>query len=239
MWDVLLGDEPALDPWIALSAIALQTSRIRIGVMVCPLARHRPWLVARRLANLDQLSGGRVTCAVGLGYSARDYAAFGETDDPLVRAQKLDEGLTILDGLWRTEDFSFAGAHYTLTETRLRPQPVQSPRIPIWVAGGWPRQAPFRRAARWDGMCMMSVNANTRQWLTIDEFNECLAYVRAQRHEDAPFDVVMSGELPDDRQAAIEKAESFAAVGATWWLEEGLGWSIEELRERVRRGPPK
>src|SRR3712207_2370095 len=68
VWDVMgVGEAPTpvVDPWIALTAIALQTSRIRLGLMVIPLARHRPWLVARRLANLDQLSGGRMICTVG------------------------------------------------------------------------------------------------------------------------------------------------------------------------------
>ena len=96
IWDVLLGDHPVIDPWIALTAIALQTVRIRIGLMVTPLARHRPWLVARRLANLDQISGGRVVCTVGLGHSGRDFSAFGEPSETAVRAAQLDESLTLL-----------------------------------------------------------------------------------------------------------------------------------------------
>jgi len=239
IWDVVLGDQPAIDPWIALTAIALQTARIKIGTMVTPLARHRPWLVARQFANLDQLSGGRVICTAGLGYSEQDFAAFGEADDPAIRAKKLDEGLAILAGLWTEDRFSFAGEHYTLNEVTLHPKPVQSPRIPIWVAGGWPRRPPFRRAAHWDGVSLMSVHADTRKWLTLDDFRACLAYVRARRPEDAPFEVVMSGEMPDDRREAIEMVRAFEEAGATWWVDEGLGWSLEEFRERMRNGPPR
>src|SRR5437868_5751886 len=104
LWDVLLGDQLVIDPWIALTAIALQTSRIKIGLLVLPLARHRPWLVARQLANLDQLSGGRVICTVGIGHAERDFSTFGEEADAVVRARQLDEGLQVLTGLWREDN---------------------------------------------------------------------------------------------------------------------------------------
>jgi alkanesulfonate monooxygenase SsuD/methylene tetrahydromethanopterin reductase-like flavin-dependent oxidoreductase (luciferase family) len=242
IWDVLLGSQeattPSVDPWIALTAIALQTERIKLGLMALPLARHRPWLAARRLANLDQLSQGRVICTVGLGYLEKDFTAFGEAGDAATRAKKLDEGLAILDGLWREDNFSFAGEHYHLKAATLYPKPVQSPRIPIWVAGGWPRRPPFRRAARWDGACIMSVNRDAGRWLAFDEFQACVAYVRAQQPYQDSFEVVMSGEMPEERAEAIERVRSFEAAGATWWVEEGLGWTLAEFRERVRGGPP-
>lgn len=242
IWDVIFGNGemtlPAIDPWLALTAIALQTSRLKLGLMVIPLARHQPWLVAQRLANLDQLAQGRVICAAGLGYAEQEFTAFGQESDPRLRAGKLDEGLEILNGLWTTDNFSFAGQHYSLNQVTLQPKPLQSPRIPIWVAGGWPRRPPFRRAARWDGVSLKSVNQNTRQWLSLDEFKESVAYLRAQRSSPAPFDIVMSGEAPDDKGEAVEKIQSFQEAGATWWVEEGLGWSLEEFRERIRKGPP-
>ena len=215
IWDVLLNDRPVLDPWIALTAIALRTSRIKIGLMVTPLPRHRPWLVARQLANLDQLSGGRVICTVGLGHNEKDFSAFGEESDSLVRARKLDEGLEILAGLWTGEPFSFTGEHYTLDQVILQPRPVQTPRIPLWVVGGWPRRAPFRRAAHWDGVCLKAIHHDTYESLTLAEFRSCLAYVRTHRALDTPFDVVMSGETPLDRQQGSEIVRPFAEDGAT------------------------
>src|SRR5690348_6238176 len=73
IWDVLLGNKAVIDPWIALTAIARATSSIKIGLLALPLPRHRPWLTALRLANLDQLSRGRVICITGLGHSERDF----------------------------------------------------------------------------------------------------------------------------------------------------------------------
>ncbi len=239
VWDVLLGNEVVIDPWIALTAIALQTSSIKIGLLALPLARHRPWLVAERLANLDQLSLGRLICTVGLGHSERDFAAFGEESEPSVRAKQLDEGLEILSGLWTEDQFSFTGEYYTVNQVTLPAKPVQSPRIPLWVAGGWPRRAPFRRAARWDGVCLKAIHHETHEWLTLDEFRACLAYVRAHRTPHTPFEVIMSGETPVDQGAGSEVVRPFQEAGATWWVEGGYGFTLEEFRERIRSGPPR
>lgn len=239
VWDVLLGNEVVIDPWIALTAIALQTSSIKIGLLALPLARHRPWLVAERLANLDQLSLGRLICTVGLGHSERDFTAFGEESEPSVRAKQLDEGLEILSGLWTKDQFSFTGECYTVNQVTLPAKPVQSPRIPLWVAGGWPRRAPFRRAARWDGVCLKAIHHETHEWLTLDEFRACLAYVRAHRTLHTPFEVIMSGETPFDQGAGSEMVRPFQEAGATWWVEGGYGFTLEEFRERIRNGPPR
>ncbi|HKV83323.1 MAG TPA: LLM class flavin-dependent oxidoreductase [Ktedonobacterales bacterium] len=244
LWDTLLGGgdqpEPTLDPWIALTALALNTRLIRLGLTVLALPRHRPWLVARRLANLDQLSGGRMICAVGLGHSDRDFAALGEESALPARAAKLDEGLAVLAGLWSGEPFTFAGAHYTLTDVTLLPRPIQSPRIPLWVAGGWPRRGPFRRAARWDGALVKSIHHETRRWLALDDFRDCVTFLRERRGtQDGAFDIVASGEAPDDPAEARAKMAALEEAGATWWTEEGLGWSLDELRQRIRIGPPR
>lgn len=238
VWDTLLGDAVVIDPWIALTAIALATSRIKIGLVALPLARHHPWLVAQRLANLDQLSQGRMICTVGLGYSEKDFAAFGQQSARGVRAKQLDEGLEIIAGLWSVDQFSFAGEYYALNQVTLHTRPVQSPRIPIWVAGGWPHRSPFRRAAGWDGMCLKSRHMETYEPLTVNDFRACLAYVQAHLTQNTPFEVIMSGESPLDRHQGFETVLPFQEAGATWWVEEGLGFSLEEFRGRIRSGPP-
>lgn len=242
VWDVLRGGsvtQPVIDPWIALTAVTLATRHMRIGTLVTPLARHRPWLVARRLANLDQLSGGRMVCTAGLGYLPADFAAFGDDAESTVRAEKLDEGLAILAGLWSGEPFSFSGRHYSLREAQLLPRPVQTPRIPLWIAAGWPHHAPLCRAARWDGLCLKSRRADTHRPLTPDDVRECLAYTLGHRTAGVPFEVVVSGETEHDPGVADHVVRPFAEAGATWWLEEGLGWSYDEFRARILAGPPR
>src|SRR5512143_2560771 len=103
VWDAVFARParlPMVDPWVALAAIAMQTQRIRIGAMVTPLARRRPWQIARETVSLDRLSNGRLTFGVGLGYQDLDFSAFGEDPNPRVRAEKLDEGLEIVTRLW-------------------------------------------------------------------------------------------------------------------------------------------
>ena len=140
-------------PYVVVAAIAAATSRVRVGVLVSALARRRPWKLARETASLDVLSGGRLVVGAGLGSQPHEeFAAFGEDPAPRVRAEKLDEGLAILVGLWSGEAFSHHGRHYTVDETVFRPRPLQRPRIPIWIAGRWPARPPFRRAARWDSV---------------------------------------------------------------------------------------
>lgn len=235
VWDVLGG----VDPWIALTTITLFTKRIRIGVMVLPLARHHPWLVAKRLADLDHLSDGRLICTVGLGFQDEDFRACGASPDLRIRAAQLDEGLAILHQLWTDTSVSYPGEHYSLADLTITPKPLQFPRIPLWVAGGWPRRPPFRRAARWDGVCFKSINADTKAWLNIEEFRAGLAYVQQHRITPTQFDVVMSGDTSGDHNEAIAKVQAYGQAGATWWVEEGLGWSLDAFREHIRQGPPR
>ena len=118
VWDHILFDNlwrPMVDPWIALAAIAMRTNSIRIGPMITPLARRRPWKVAREAISLDQLSNGRVILGVGLGAPELwEFGFFGEQTDAKIRARKLDEGLAILEGLLGGELFSFQGEFYQL-----------------------------------------------------------------------------------------------------------------------------
>ena len=231
---------PLVDPWVALCAIALRTRRVRIGALMTPLAAYRPWQVARQALSVDHLSHGRLIFGAGLGFQAHDFVAVGEDADPRQRAEKLDEGLEILGKLWSGEAFSFAGTHYQLTEVQLLPKPLQTPSIPVWVAGVWPNRKPFRRAARFDGIYLGSEKA-TGEPLTPDDLTEALAYVRTQRVATSPFEVVFAGTTPADAGQGAKIVDPYASAGVTWWLE-GI-WTergtFEDMKERIQRGPPR
>src|SRR2546426_11988216 len=103
LWDHILGPEdvPVADPWVALSAVACATGRLRLGPLVTPLARRRPWVVARQAVTLDRLSGGRLVLGVGLGGDAwKELSGFGEAVEDQHRGRILDEALTIVTALW-------------------------------------------------------------------------------------------------------------------------------------------
>ncbi len=241
LWDhISFGVKmPMVDPWVALAAMAMQTERIRLGPMVTPLARRRPWKVARETVSLDHLSRGRLTLGVGLGHPPdKDFADFGDPHEAKVRAERLDEGLAILNGLWSGEPFSYQGKHHQVHETQFLPRPVQLPRIPIWVAGYWPHKAPLRRAAQWDGLTFGG-NWNGSP-VTPDDLRRVVTYVQAERMTGVPFDVMWGTALPDDPVQCVEITAAYADAGVTWWVDGADPWSdsVEATRGRIRRGPP-
>jgi alkanesulfonate monooxygenase SsuD/methylene tetrahydromethanopterin reductase-like flavin-dependent oxidoreductase (luciferase family) len=243
LWDHIAREEdaaiPATDPWIALAGIAARTSRVRLGMMVTPLSRRRPWKVARETVALDVLSGGRFVLGVGLGGGTKnEFAAFGEESDPRGRADLLDEGLEILSGLWSGEPFSFPGERLTVRDAQFLPTAVQQPRIPVWVAGRWPSKRPFRRAARWDGVFPIFEGVSGAEMPSVDEFASAVSYTLAQRSGDGPFDVALEGASAPGDAALVSE---YADAGLTWWVEK-LGWfrgSLAEVRARLRQGPPR
>ena len=250
VWDHITTPSaiPVIDPWIALAVIAATTERIRIGTCVTPLPRRRPWKVARETVTLDHLSHGRLIFGVGLGFFPQEFEQFGEPADLKLRAAMLDEGLEVLTGLWRGEPFSYSGKHYQIKEALFLPTPVQSPRIPIWVAGTWPNKAPFRRAARWDGVVPMMEGASVFDKMSPDQVREMLAIIRQHRQSNSPFDVVHVGLTPDeDRTQDAKYVEPYAEAGVTWWMEEihptrwgtNDNWPLEAMRQRILNGPPR
>lgn len=237
------GPEPVANPWIALAAMAVATRRVRIGPLVTPLSRRRPWQLASETVSLDQLSGGRLVLGVGSGtVIEQSFAPFAEEMNPRTRADLLDEGLDVLTGLWRGEPFHYQGHHYRIEGAAFLPRPVQQPRIPIWVAGTWPHRRPFRRAARWDGFFadVEGVDWLRGQIMTPDDLRAMIAYVRTQRSADQPFDVVIGGHSPSERSRAISFLAPYVEAGLTWWVEgihPAFG-TVAELRARIRQGPP-
>lgn len=183
LWDHIAYPPPVralADVWVALSAIACSTTRLRLGPMVTPLSRRRVQKVARETVTLDQLSDGRLTMGVGLGSDwTGELAPFGEPTDARQRADLLDQGLARLAAYW-AGDFE--------------PRPVQQPRIPVWVAARWPNRRPVRRAARWDGLFAYDLSGP-----------EQLAELAAEVKRDQPYDIVVTvppGGDPDPWAAA-------------------------------------
>lgn len=236
--DTLTDPVAVADPWIVLTAIALRTKYIKLGPMVAPLPRRRPWKLARETVTLDHLSGGRFILGVGLGANGYgEYRDFGESTDVKVHGEMLDEGLAILTGLWSGEQFRYEGQYYQLSEVQFLPKPLQQPRIPIWVAGNWPHKKPFRRAAHFDGVYPQK----SGRVMTPGDFHEILAYIQTQRSHATPFDVLAYGSTSGiDKGEDAARVASFAQTGATWWLEHfDPDHTFEQVRQRIHQGPPR
>jgi alkanesulfonate monooxygenase SsuD/methylene tetrahydromethanopterin reductase-like flavin-dependent oxidoreductase (luciferase family) len=252
VWDHVVHDkqrrrgQPFGDPWILLTAAALATSRLRIGPLVTPVPRRRPEQLARQVATLDALSGGRVIFGAGLGGPIDDeFGSFGDTTDPAVLAERLDEGLDLLCRYWSGETVDHDGKHYRVQQTALLPPTVQQPRPPVWIAGYWPNRRPMRRAARWDGAAPLFASARHGEAPTPDEVRELADYVAQHRvagdRATEPFDIVVGGA--SDPTAAGELIGSLQDAGATWWDERRVQTDPDfcdaaPVLRRVEAGPP-
>jgi F420-dependent oxidoreductase-like protein len=139
----------SLDAWATLGGLAAVTERIRLGTMVSPATFRRPSILARMVATVDHISGGRVELGLGAGWNQAEHDAYGFPFPDLgERMEILEEQLEIVNRQWTEEEFSFDGRHHRLQRSRAEPKPVQRPRPPIVMGGAaGPRVA--RLAARW------------------------------------------------------------------------------------------
>ena len=248
VWDHLLGD-PTWQVWTtdaitALAAVAQATSRVRIGPMVAAVPRRHPAVLARETVTLDHLSEGGLVVGVGLGWpSDADFGRFGLEADVRRRAEMLDEGLAVLDGLWSGEPFAFQGRHCRVDEVTFLPRPVQRPRIPVWVGSLRPgARAPLRRAARWDGFAPAAEDGALDPEVFAADVAEALQLRAAAGLAGEGFDVCASGMTSaTDHAAAVAVVAPYAEAGATWWHEIVSDWlgGLDAIRCRIDAGPPR
>jgi alkanesulfonate monooxygenase SsuD/methylene tetrahydromethanopterin reductase-like flavin-dependent oxidoreductase (luciferase family) len=241
-WEAVWGQ----DAWVTLAAAAMRTSRIRLGTMLTPLPRIRPWDLAGRVATLDHLSDGRAQLAVGMGALHPGWTAFERDEGRKVRAEKLDEGLAIYDGLMRGQPFAYAGKHYSVEPTDFvpPPPPVQRPRVPVWVVGAYPAARSMERAAQWDGIIPTMVERVDDQPYGHDDLARTVAMVKEIRESKGlpweGYDVVVEG-VTEPGDAGDATVAAWAEVGATFWVESD--WSmgddaVARHRRRIDAGPP-
>lgn len=245
IWDELLavaagpgerfaGWDGVADSWVALTAIAAATERIRIGALVSPVARMRPETFALQTATLDRFSNGRLIIGAGLGNPPDQFSAFGYRSDLRVRAAMVDEFLDLVTLLWIGDPVDFHGQYYEANNATLRPTPLQQPRIPIWIGADSGNRTPRRRGARWDGFAPVST-----LWpdgiLSADEYCTIVADVLAQRASETPFDFVAVGNAEGTKPRTDELAD-YEAAGVTWMLEQSF--DADSARDRILHGPP-
>lgn len=236
-WDGVFVWEPVwgVDAWVALGLAAVRTSKIRLGTLLTPPSRRRPWELASQVATVDRISRGRVTLSIGLGAVESGLDAFGEECDRRRRAELMDECMEIATGLWAGQPFEYTGTHYTVrpTEFPAIAEIVQKPRVPVWCVGAIGRSKSMERALRWDGLLPQAIGDDGPRAATLDE----VAAVREQVG-DRDYDIVVEGEGSQHSPAA------WAGAGATWWIESMWGAvneasAVTSVIDRLRDGPPR
>lgn len=236
------------DAWVGLSGIAMRTERIKLGTLLSPLSRMRPWKIASETATLDRLSNGRVILAVGSGALDTGFAEFGEATDRRTRNELIDESLEIVQKLWSGEPFRFVGKHYQVDTTALSPEinawgvkPVQMPRIPIWITAVWPPKTSIKRAVMLDGILPNYVLPGGTFGEHSEDAIEGMRQYIADANVDHPVEIIIEGNTPDNSPGSIESVDRWRAAGGTWWIESP--WShlndVEFVRSRIAAGPPK
>ena len=255
-WDAVFGWEAVygVDAWVQLGAAAMVTERIRLGTLLTPASRHRPWDLASKVGSVDRLSRGRAFMSVGLGALHPGWLAFEADEGRAVRAKKLDECLAVYAGLLGdAASFTYAGEHYSAgaNDFMLPPPTPQRPHPPVWVVGartpGDGRQRSLERAARWQGL-IPAIHPPDGRAKTVEAFADVVEPVRRLREQQGlpweGYDVVIEADSWGDF-TSLEPAEPTAweQAGATWWVESW--WDLpqgpdglSEVRRRVEAGPP-
>jgi F420-dependent oxidoreductase-like protein len=215
------------DAWTTLAALARDTSTIRLGTLVSPVTFRMPGPLAIIVAQVDAMSGGRVELGLGAGWHDGEHAAYGIPFPPTTeRFEMLEEQLAIVTGLWATpigDTFSFAGKHYSLTDSPALPKPVQKPGPPV-ILGGWGARRTPRLAAQF------AAEFNV-PFAPLDAFTGRVADVRAacERAGRDPATLVMSAAL----------VVCCASDGAGLQRRaDAIGHDLDELRKNAAAGTP-
>lgn len=244
-WDGVFTWEAAygVDAWSLLGAMAVRTSRVKLGTMLTPLPWRRPWKVASQVATVDQLSNGRAILAIGVGATETELPDTHEETGLRERAAMMDEGIDLIRGLW--EGRGYEGEIYRFRSGRMdlaaAGRPAQG-RIPIWVVGVWPGRKSMRRVLRCDGVIPQYRPPASG---TPDDARAVRHWLSAEGAGPG-FDIVADGESPAaDPAGALAQVTPWHEAGCTWWLE--TRWGTEEdlaerlvgMRDRLAAGPPR
>jgi F420-dependent oxidoreductase-like protein len=223
------------DAWITLAGLARETTTIRLGTLMSAATFRLPGPLAIAVAQVDEMSGGRVELGIGTGWFANEHAAYGIDFPPLgERFERLSEQLEIITGLWETplnETYSFTGKHYHLTDSPARPKPVQSPRPPVLIGGGGKVRTP-QLAARFAQEFNMPFNG-------LDETSTQFERVRAacERVGRGRDEIILSAAqvlCVGENEAEIERRAGRIGREVSELRANGLAGTVDEVVQKIQ-----
>jgi len=223
------------DAWITLAGLARDTTTIRLGTLMSAATFRLPGPLAISVAQVDQMSGGRVELGIGSGWFAAEHAAYG-IDFPSLgeRFDRLCEQLEIITGLWETplgETFSFPGKHYQLTDSPARPKPVQQPRPPVLIGGGGKVRTPqlAARFAQEFNIPFASLETTSAQFERVRDACESFGRGRDSIILSAA-QVLCVGE----NEAEIERRAQNIGREVSELRADGLAGTVDEVVEKIQ-----
>jgi len=223
------------DAWVTLAGLARETNTIRLGTLMSAATFRLPGPLAISVAQVDEMSAGRVELGIGTGWFANEHAAYGISFPSLrERFERLSEQLEIITGLWVTpigETYSFAGKHYQLTDSPALPKPVQTPRPPILIGGGGKVRTP-QLAARFADEFNMPFNSLDGTAPQFERVRE--ACDRSGRGRD---DIILSAAqvlCVGEDEAEIERRAQRIGREVSELRANGLAGTVDEVVEKIR-----
>lgn len=221
------------DAWITLAGLARETSRIRLGTLMTAATFRLPGVLAIEVAQVDQMSGGRVELGIGAGWYAEEHAAYG-IPFPKAKFSRLEEQLAVITGLWSTpvgETFDFDGKHYTLKDSPALPKPAQA-KVPVLIGGHGAERTPQLAARYADefNLPFGSLEDTARQFTRVRK--------AAEEHGRCKDDIVYSNALvvcvgKDDAEVARRAAVIGREVDEL--KANGLAGSPSEVVDKIHR----
>ncbi len=239
------GGHDAFDPFVALSFCAAVTDRLRLIPNILVLPYRNPFVVAKAVATLDALSGGRFTLAVAAGYLRSEYQALGVDFDE--RNALFDEAVEVLFGIWAEDDFAYEGRHFTARGQTANPKPDPPP--PIWIGGN--SRLARRRVARYgDGWKPfpaprpLSTTAKTPPLESVDDLavmlDELWGFMAAEGRDPDELDITFAtsaggnpGSDTFDADARLEALAALASLGVAWADVGVPGDSLDAALETI------
>ena len=232
-------DRDCLEAWTLVAALARETTRIRLGVLVTAAQYRNPALLAKIVAGVDQMSDGRVEFGIGAGWKTEEYRAYGYEFLPAgARVEQLKDTLEICRRLWTSDRATYHGKHYRIDDAVCAPKPAQRPHPPIWVGGSGPRV--IRLAARYADGFDLGRRGPAGAPLSEEEMTVALAEVRkicAEAGRDRPIALShwVGAELASDgesQRALFERISGYERAGLDRLL---LAFPREHAGEMIRR----
>lgn len=222
------------DAWATLAGLAAETSRIRLGTLVTCATFRLPGPLAVTVAQVDEMSGGRIELGIGAGWFEAEHKAYGVPFPPLrERFDRFAEQLAIITGLWETPEgqtFSYEGSYYQVTDSPALPKPAQRPRPPVIIGGGGRRRTPALAARYADEFNAAFVSAEDSAGLFGRVREACAAAGRA------PSSMVFSAaQTVCCGKDEAELARRAAAIGreVTDLRENGLAGTPNEIVDKI------
>lgn len=233
-------DRDCLEAWTLLAALARDTKTVRLGCLVTAAQYRNPALLAKTVAGVDQISGGRIEFGIGAGWKENEYTAYGyEYPDAGRRVTQMNEAIQICTLLWTKERATFTGSEYQIVDAVCAPKPKQRPHPPIWIGGRGPRV--MRSAARYaDGfdISRRSTDPGPMDAAAIQAVNAELDEVcRATKRERPLLRSHWSAVTLTDDASISSLQERIAGFGRAGLDRFILAFPRESATEMIRRVP--